>query len=91
MSPVLDVSTRWGFTQIESIIKDAHQSLVRENSGNLGDFGEQITPSKMVLVEDLLKVLQEIDDATVLLGKTNGLFIHEVDILTASIKYNLRK
>lgn len=99
LRPLLDVPTRWGSTlamckqccKIDPMIKDAHQSLLREQWSSAGAFGEHIKPTEMILIDDLIKILQDLDDATILLGKTSDPLFQEVEIITASILASLSK
>lgn len=45
------------YIYIESILKDAHQCLVVETNGSVRDFGENLSPTEMILLIDLVKML----------------------------------
>lgn len=89
--PILDVRMRWGSTlatckwnvKIERVIKDAHQSFIREPLSNTESIDETLIET--VLFQDIINVLQGIDDVTMILSKSNSPTIQDVEVLTASI------
>lgn len=64
---------------------------MREKRGSVGDFGQDLTPVEIVLLEDLANILQEINDVTMLLGRTKSPTIPFIDLFTASVVAKLKR
>lgn len=77
------------YVKIEAVLKDVLESLLQEHGSPAVTFGEHLTPTEMIFAEDLRKILQDLDDATMLLRKTNSPSIQDVEIVTASLIANL--
>lgn len=63
--------------------------MIRSRVANATDICDPLSLSQSIIVEDLIEILQDIDDATHLLGQTARSSIKDMEIITASIICNL--
>lgn len=70
------------FKKIATVLKDAHQPLVHDQWWSSTGFGDPLTPTELGLLKDVGSILQDNEDAPILLGKTSGQSLQEVNWLT---------
>lgn len=78
-------------SEILSVLKNAHQSLVHEQGHFAGDFGAHLSPTELTLLYDSINISRFIYVPTILLRKTNTAFIQDVEMLTECCVAKLRK
>lgn len=93
------MKTRWGSTlmmckghlDIHDNIKDTQKSIIREQGAHSASSIELLSAEDTIIIKHFIKVLQNNEDVTALLGKSNSRFIPDVDIFTATIICSLIK
>lgn len=93
LRPLLYVKTRWGSTltickmylKIQDIIACAHQSLFKEQGRSASSSIDSLSVSETILIENLDKILENIDALTELIGKSKKPKIQDVDVITATV------
>lgn len=91
--PFLDVKTRWCYTlvmckqhlKIHDVVKGTQQSMLREQGAQSASSIELLSAEETIIIEDLMMMLQNTEDVTEFLGKSNSPSIQDVDIFTATI------